>query len=111
MWPTCRTLLLRFLRTGRTSTPPSVCRYTKTRAAHTLLLQACSPAKGWISTTALRFIQRRSVLALRGGRAVGTVGQVGAKRPRNSAGRPAPGNQQGAAPAGWGSQGSPAGRA
>jgi len=49
--------------------------------------------------------------AVRGGRAVGTAGQVGAERPRNSVGRSAPGDRSGAGPAGLGSQGpSPAER-
>src|SRR6185437_2858203 len=43
--------------------------------------------------------------ASRGGRAVGTAGQVGAERPRNSVGRSAPGDRSGAGPAGLGSQG------
>ena len=50
----------------------------------------------------------------RGGRAVCTVGKVGAKRPRNSAGRSAPGQQCGAGPAmrrpGWGHWGPQPGR-
>src|SRR6185437_15584579 len=41
----------------------------------------------------------------RGGRAVGTAGQVGAERPRNSVGRSAPGDRSGAGPAGLGSRG------
>jgi len=63
----------------------------------------------WLATTTQHHASLRrefpSLRSIRGGRAVGTAGQVGAERPRNSVGRSAPGDRSGAGPAGLGSQG------